>query len=141
MCNIHSNIVGFSNLIEKSKNNNIKHFIYASSSSVYGGNKNLPFSEDQPVDHPVSLYAATKRANELMAHSYSHLYNIPSIGLRFFTVYGSWGRPDMAYYIFTKNILEPLVDGRFRLLQVRPRSRETHHHRERSAPNQPPAIG
>ena len=103
---IQSNIVGFGNILELARQYNIEHLIYASSSSVYGGNKNLPFSEDQPVDHPVSLYAATKRANELMAHSYSHLYNIPSIGLRFFTVYGSWGRPDMAPMIFAKSILK-----------------------------------
>ncbi len=103
---IQSNLVGFANLLEECKKSEVENFIFASSSSVYGGNKNLPFSEDQPVDHPVSLYAATKRANELMAHSYSHLYNIPSIGLRFFTVYGSWGRPDMAPMIFAKSILK-----------------------------------
>ena len=103
---INSNIVGFSNILENCKNYSIEHLIYASSSSVYGGNKNLPFSENQSVDHPVSLYAATKKSNELMAHTYSHLYNIPTTGLRFFTVYGPWGRPDMALFLFTKSILQ-----------------------------------
>ncbi len=103
---INSNIVGFMNLIECCRHNEVKHFIYASSSSVYGGNKTIPFKEDQGVNHPVSLYAATKRSNELIAHTYSHLYNLPSTGLRFFTVYGPWGRPDMAYYIFTSKILK-----------------------------------
>ena len=103
---INSNIVGFMNLIECCRYNDVKHFIYASSSSVYGGNKTIPFKEDQGVNHPVSLYAATKRSNELIAHTYSHLYNLPSTGLRFFTVYGPWGRPDMAYYIFTSKILK-----------------------------------
>ena len=103
---INSNIVGFSNILESCKNYRVEHLIYASSSSVYGGNKNLPFSENQSVDHPVSLYAATKKSNELMAHTYSHLYNIPTTGLRFFTVYGPWGRPDMALFLFTKSILE-----------------------------------
>ena len=103
---IQSNLVGFFNILECCRNNNVKHLLYASSSSVYGGNTKMPFSENQSVDHPVSLYAATKKSNELMAHSYSHLYNIPSTGLRFFTVYGPWGRPDMALFIFTKSILE-----------------------------------
>ena len=103
---INSNIVGFMNLIECCRHNEVKHFIYASSSSVYGGNKTIPFKEDQGVNHPVSLYAATKRSNELIAHTYSHLYNLPSTGLRFFTVYGPWGRPDMAYYIFTSKIIK-----------------------------------
>jgi UDP-glucuronate 4-epimerase len=103
---INSNIVGFSNLIECSKNYEAQHFVYASSSSVYGANRNLPFSTNQPTNHPVSLYAATKKANELIAHTYSHLYNIPTTGLRFFTVYGPWGRPDMAYFKFTKAIIE-----------------------------------
>ena len=98
---IHSNIVGFANLIEVSKNNNIKHFLYASSSSVYGGNKKIPFKESDNVDHPISLYAATKKSNELIAHTYSHLFDLPTTGLRFFTVYGPWGRPDMALYKFT----------------------------------------
>ena len=103
---IQTNLVGFSNILECSRNYNIKHFVYASSSSVYGGNTSMPFSENQSVDHPVSLYAATKKSNELMAHSYSHLYNLPATGLRFFTVYGPWGRPDMALFQFTKSILE-----------------------------------
>ena len=103
---INSNIVGFANLLEVCRRNDIEHLIYASSSSVYGGNKMLPFSEEHNVDHPVSLYAASKKANELMAHSYSHLYGIPTTGLRFFTVYGPWGRPDMALFLFTKSILK-----------------------------------
>ena len=103
---IQSNIVGFGNILELSKIYNIKHLIYASSSSVYGGNKKIPFNENDNVDHPVSLYAATKKSNELMAHSYSHLFNVPTTGLRFFTVYGPWGRPDMALFLFTKNIIE-----------------------------------
>ena len=103
---IQSNLVGFSNLLEISKNFNIKHFVYASSSSVYGGNKNFPFKEDQSVDHPVSLYAATKKSNEIIAHSYSHLFGIPTTGIRFFTVYGPWGRPDMALFLFTKAIIQ-----------------------------------
>lgn len=103
---IDSNIVGFLNILEGARATNIKHLIYASSSSVYGSSKSMPFSTSQPVDHPVSLYAATKKSNELMAHTYSHLYNIPTTGLRFFTVYGPWGRPDMAYFSFTKDILE-----------------------------------
>tara|TARA_X000000950_G_C13881304_1_gene646989 strand:+ start:1218 stop:2243 length:1026 start_codon:yes stop_codon:yes gene_type:complete len=102
---IQSNIVGFSNILECCRHYDIKHLVYASSSSVYGGNTNMPFKEQQGVDHPISLYAATKKANELMAHSYSHLYSIPATGLRFFTVYGPWGRPDMALFLFTKAIL------------------------------------
>tara|TARA_B100000212_G_scaffold70830_1_gene49861 strand:+ start:2223 stop:3242 length:1020 start_codon:yes stop_codon:yes gene_type:complete len=101
-----SNLVGFGNILELVRRNKISNFIFASSSSVYGGNKQFPYKEDQNVDHPVSLYAATKKSNELMAHSYSHLYSIPTTGLRFFTVYGPWGRPDMAPMIFTKSILE-----------------------------------
>ena len=103
---IQSNLVGFGNILESSKKENVKHLVYASSSSVYGGNKKLPFSERNGVDHPVSLYAASKRANELMAHTYSHLFKLPTTGLRFFTVYGPWGRPDMALFLFTKAILE-----------------------------------
>ena len=103
---IETNLVGFSNILECCRNYKIKHLIYASSSSVYGGNTIMPFSEKHSVDHPVSLYAATKKSNELIAHSYSHLYNIPATGLRFFTVYGPWGRPDMALFLFTKSILE-----------------------------------
>ena len=102
---IKSNLLGFANILENCRLNNIKNLIYASSSSVYGGNIKYPFKEEQAVDHPVSLYAATKKANEIMAHSYSYLYNIPAIGLRFFTVYGPWGRPDMAPMIFTQSIL------------------------------------
>lgn len=101
-----SNIEGFLNILEGCRHFDVKHLIYASSSSVYGANKNIPFSVENNVDHPVSLYAATKKANELMAHTYSHLYNIPTTGLRFFTVYGPWGRPDMALFLFTKAILE-----------------------------------
>jgi UDP-glucuronate 4-epimerase len=100
-----SNLIGFVNVLEGCRHNGVKHLLYASSSSVYGGNRKVPFAEDDNVDHPVSLYAATKKANELMAYSYSHLYGIPSTGLRFFTVYGPWGRPDMAYFSFTQNIL------------------------------------
>ena len=107
---IQSNILGFAQVLECCRNFHIKNLIYASSSSVYGGNKNLPFNEQQPVNHPVSFYAATKKSNELMAHSYSHLYGIPSTGLRFFTVYGPWGRPDMAPILFARAILndEPI---------------------------------
>lgn len=101
-----NNLVGFLNVLECCRQRKILHFIYASSSSVYGGNLKQPFSESDSVDCPVSLYAATKKANELMAYSYSHLYALPTTGLRFFTVYGPWGRPDMAYYIFTKAIIE-----------------------------------
>ena len=101
---INSNLIGFANILECCRNKEIKNFIYASSSSVYGGNTKIPFSENDQVNHQVSLYAATKKSNEILAHSYSHLYNIPSTGLRFFTVYGPWGRPDMAPMIFTKSI-------------------------------------
>ncbi len=103
---IDSNLVGFGNILEGSRHSGVKHLVFASSSSVYGANTKLPFSEHDNVDHPVSLYAATKKANELMAHSYSHLYDLPCTGLRFFTVYGPWGRPDMALFKFTKGILE-----------------------------------
>ena len=102
---INSNIVGFNNILESSKKIDIKNLVYASSSSVYGGNTNIPFTEDQQVNHPLNLYAATKKSNELMAHSFSHIHGIPATGLRFFTVYGPWGRPDMAPMIFAKNIL------------------------------------
>ena len=104
MAYINSNLVGFANLLEECRSNSVDNLIYASSSSVYGGNTNIPFNEKQCVDHPISLYAATKKSNELMAHSYSHLYGIPSTGLRFFTVYGPWGRPDMALFLFTSAI-------------------------------------
>ena len=103
---IDSNIVGFINLLEGCRHNEVKHLVFASSSSVYGANTKMPFSVHDNVDHPVSLYAATKKANELMAHTYSHLYQLPCTGLRFFTVYGPWGRPDMALFLFTKAILE-----------------------------------
>jgi len=103
---IDSNIVGFTNILEACRHHQTKHLVYASSSSVYGTNKKMPFSIHHSVDHPVSLYAASKKANELMAHTYSHLYGLPTTGLRFFTVYGPWGRPDMALFLFTKAILE-----------------------------------
>ena len=103
---IESNVVGFTHVLEGCRHHGVRHLVYASSSSVYGGNTRLPFSEHDSVDHPVSLYAATKKANELMAHTYSHLYGLPTTGLRFFTVYGPWGRPDMALFLFTKAILE-----------------------------------
>jgi len=103
---IESNIVGFTNILEGCRHNKVKHLTYASSSSVYGANETMPFSVHDNVDHPLSLYAASKKANELMAHTYSHLYDLPTTGLRFFTVYGPWGRPDMALFLFTKAILE-----------------------------------
>jgi UDP-glucuronate 4-epimerase len=103
---IDSNITGFMNILECCRHNSVRHLAYASSSSVYGLNENYPFSTHDNVDHPISLYAATKKANELMAHTYSHLYGIPTTGLRFFTVYGPWGRPDMALFLFTKAIIE-----------------------------------
>ncbi|PCJ15280.1 MAG: capsular biosynthesis protein CpsI [Gammaproteobacteria bacterium] len=103
---IESNIFGFTNIIEGCRHNKVQHLVYASSSSVYGMNETMPFSVHHNVDHPVSLYAASKKSNELMAHTYSHLYDLPTTGLRFFTVYGPWGRPDMALFLFTKAILE-----------------------------------
>lgn len=103
---VDSNLVGFMNLLEACRQARTPHFIYASTSSIYGLNEKLPFSEKDPADHPASLYAATKRANELLAHSYSHMYQLPTTGLRFFTVYGPWGRPDMSLFLFTKAILE-----------------------------------
>lgn len=103
---IDSNVVGFANILEGCRHNGVEHLVYASTSSVYGANTKMPFSVHQNVDHPLSFYAATKKANELMAHTYAHLYNLPVTGLRFFTVYGPWGRPDMALFLFTKNILE-----------------------------------
>lgn len=107
---IQSNLVGFGHVLEACRHHGVGHLVYASSSSVYGGNRQMPFRESQPVNHPVSLYAATKKANELMAHTYSHLYGLPATGLRFFTVYGPWGRPDMAPMLFAKAILagEPI---------------------------------
>ncbi|SHH47112.1 NAD-dependent epimerase [Clostridium grantii] len=141
---VDSNLIGFMNILEACRNYPVKHLLYASSSSVYGGNKVAPFSTNHNVDHPVSLYAATKKSNELMAHTYSHLYNIPTTGLRFFTVYGPWGRPDMAYFSFTNNILEDktinvfnhgkmerdftyvddIVEGIYKLLPLAPKSNE-----------------
>jgi len=103
---IEVNIVGFTNILEACRHNELEHLVYASSSSVYGANTSMPFSVKKNVDHPVSMYAATKKANELMAHCYSHLYRLPTTGLRFFTVYGPWGRPDMSLFLYTKNILE-----------------------------------
>lgn len=103
---VDSNLVGFTNILEGCRHSGVKHLVYASSSSVYGANTTMPFSVHDNVDHPLSLYAASKKANELMAHTYSHLYRLPTTGLRFFTVYGPWGRPDMALFLFTKAILE-----------------------------------
>jgi len=103
---IESNIVGFTNILEGCRHNKVKHLVFASSSSIYGNNSKVPFSVSDNVDHPLSLYAASKKANELMAHTYAHLYGLPCTGLRFFTVYGPWGRPDMAYFSFTKAIME-----------------------------------
>ena len=103
---VDANLLGFINILEGCRHGAVRHLVYASSSSVYGGNTKMPFAESDSVDHPVSLYAATKKANELMAYSYSHLYRLPTTGLRFFTVYGPWGRPDMALFLFTKAILE-----------------------------------
>ncbi|HFE32621.1 MAG TPA: NAD-dependent epimerase [Gammaproteobacteria bacterium] len=107
---VESNIVGFMNILEGCRHNGVEHLVYASSSSVYGANTHMPFSIHNNVDHPLSMYAATKKANELMAHTYSHLYGLPTTGLRFFTVYGPWGRPDMALFLFTRKILagEPI---------------------------------
>jgi UDP-glucuronate 4-epimerase len=110
MAYVDTNLVGFANILEACRHNGVEHLVYASSSSVYGANTNMPFSVHHNVDHPLSLYAATKKANELMAHTYSHLYALPTTGLRFFTVYGPWGRPDMALFKFTRSILagEPI---------------------------------
>ena len=107
---VNSNLVGFMNILESCRHNDVEHLVYASSSSVYGSNTNMPFSVHDNVDHPLSLYAATKKANELMAHSYAHLFDLPVTGLRFFTVYGPWGRPDMSLFLFTRKILagEPI---------------------------------
>jgi UDP-glucuronate 4-epimerase len=119
MAYIQANLVGFANILEGCRHNGVRHLVYASSSSVYGGNTRMPFSVHDNVDHPLSLYAATKKSNELMAHTYSHLYGLPTTGLRFFTVYGPWGRPDMALFLFTRAILagEPIAvfnDGNMR---------------------------
>ena len=119
---VNANLVGFLNILEGCRRQEIRHLVYGSSSSVYGGNRTLPFSARHNVDHPLSLYAATKKANELMAHSYSHLYGLPATGLRFFTVYGPWGRPDMALFRFTRNILGRPAD---RCVQPRPPSPRT----------------
>lgn len=139
---VDSNLIGFVNILEACRHYPVKHLLYASSSSVYGGNKVAPFSTEHQVDHPVSLYAATKKSNELMAHTYSHLYKIPTTGLRFFTVYGTWGRPDMAYFSFTQDILsgkpinvfnygkmkrdftyiDDIVEGVYRLLDTVPQA-------------------
>lgn len=139
---VDSNLIGFINILEAVRKYPVKHLIYASSSSVYGGNKAIPFSTNDQVDHPVSLYAATKKSNELMAHVYSHLYGIPTTGLRFFTVYGPWGRPDMAYFSFARDILEDkeikvfnhgkmerdftyiddIIEGIYRLLPLAPKA-------------------
>ena len=141
---IQSNLVGFGNILEECKKHSIEHLVYASSSSVYGGNRQLPFKENSGVDHPISIYAATKRSNELMAHTYSHLFNLPATGLRFFTVYGPWGRPDMALYKFTKSIdngkpieiynngqmkrsftyIDDVIEGLYRVLHKTPKSDE-----------------
>ena len=110
---VDANLVGFMNILEGCRHHAVRHLVYASTSSVYGANTKMPFSVHDNVDHPVSLYAATKKANELMAHTYSHLYRLPTTGLRFFTVYGPWGRPDMALFIFTKAILEGRPIGVF----------------------------
>ena len=107
---VDSNLVGFINILEGCRHRGVEHLVYASSSSVYGANKVTPFSVHHSVDHPVSLYAASKKANELMAHTYSHLYGLPTTGLRFFTVYGPWGRPDMALFLFTRAILAGKTD-------------------------------
>ena len=143
---VKSNVLGFLNILEGCRQNNIKNLVYASSSSVYGNNKQIPFSTEHPTDQPVSLYAATKKSNELMAHSYNHLYNIQTTGLRFFTVYGPWGRPDMAYFLFTKAILrkeaikvfnkgdmsrdftyiDDIVEGIFRIIKSPIQSTPTH---------------
>lgn len=137
---VDSNVVGFLNILEGCRNTAVKHLVFASSSSVYGGNTKMPFSVHDNVDHPVSLYAATKKSNELMAHTYSHLYGLPVTGLRFFTVYGPWGRPDMAYFLFTKAILagqpinvfnhgrmkrdftyiDDIIEGVIRVMQIQP---------------------
>ncbi|MBC17507.1 MAG: capsular biosynthesis protein CpsI [Desulfovibrio sp.] len=106
MAYVNTNLVGFANILEGCRHNGVEHLVYASSSSVYGMNTKMPLSPHEGVDHPMSLYAATKKSNEMMAHSYSNLYDLPTTGLRFFTVYGPWGRPDMALFLFTKNIIE-----------------------------------
>lgn len=155
-----SNITGFLNILEGCRHFGVKHLVYASSSSVYGGNERMPFSESQNVDHPLSLYAATKKANELMAHTYAHLYNIPVTGLRFFTVYGPWGRPDMALFLFTRAILagEPIdvfnhgkmkrdftyvddiVEGVFRIMTHIPKGWQASENQPHFVPDDHPAM-
>ena len=150
---IQANLVGFGYLLECCRKHHIKHLVFASSSSVYGANTKLPFSEDDSVDHPVSLYAASKKANELMAHTYAHLYDIPCTGLRFFTVYGPWGRPDMAFFKFTRMILagesipvfnhgklsrdftyiDDIVEGVIRVID-RPATADTNYHSDKPSP-------
>ncbi len=150
---VQANLVGFGYLLECCRKHRIKHLVFASSSSVYGANTKLPFSEDDPVDHPVSLYAASKKANELMAHTYAHLYDIPCTGLRFFTVYGPWGRPDMAFFKFTRMILagesipvfnhgklsrdftyiDDIVEGVVRVID-RPATADTNYHSDEPSP-------
>jgi UDP-glucuronate 4-epimerase len=155
---VDSNLVGFVNILEGCRHTKVKHLVYASSSSVYGGNRKIPFSERDPVDQPVSLYAATKKANELLAHSYSHLYGLPTTGLRFFTVYGPWGRPDMSPWLFTSAIFEnrsidvfnygkmqrdftyidDIVDGTIRALDCPPKKNSTENNINISNINNPP---
>ena len=118
---IESNIVGTLHVLEGCRHNNVEHLVYASSSSVYGANTEMPFSIHQNVDHPLALYGATKKSNELMAHTYSNLYELPTTGLRFFTVYGPFGRPDMALFLFTKNIIDGKPIDVFKLRQTSPR--------------------
>lgn len=156
---INSNIVGFINILEACRHNHIGHLVYASSSSVYGLNEKIPFSEKDNVDHPISLYAASKKSNELMAHTYSHLFSLPTTGLRFFTVYGPWGRPDMALFIFTRAILEgkpikvfnqgemerdftyidDIVEGVFRILTAEPPAGNAHWKGQQPDPSTSPA--
>ena len=121
---VDSNLVGFINILEGCRHQGVGHLVFASTSSVYGANTAMPFSVHQNVDHPLSLYAATKKANELMAHSYSHLFDLPTTGLRFFTVYGPWGRPDMSPILFARAIAAGAL---FRAVRVRGRGRSNHH--------------
>jgi len=139
---VDSNVVGFVNILEGCRHTGVEHFVYASSSSIYGGNERMPFSEHDNVDHPVSLYAATKKANELMAHTYSHLFNLPTTGLRFFTVYGPWGRPDMALFLFARAILEDRPIDVFNHGKTAPRLHLHRRHCRRRDPRAgPPAAG
>ena len=127
---VDSNVVGFANILEGCRHNGVEHLVYASTSSVYGANTKMPFSVHQNVDHPLSFYAATKKANELMAHTYAHLYRLPVTGLRFFTVYGPWGRPDMALFLFTEEHPRRQADRRLQLRQSSPRLHLHRRHRE-----------